>query len=1279
EHGAEKLGKTIGEDAGKAVKGLYHDTGTRLKKVAENHVENDAKHAAELEKILKGGKDGEGMGPGFPSKGPGGNGGSAGSKPDLLNKALDDPRHHSVEPKNRACKEDPIDVASGQMLLEQTDLTLPGVLPLVLKRTHLSDYTFGTWFGPSWASTMDERIEVDIRNKAVWAREDGTLLVYDQLPTPQQPEVLPLEGPRIPLRRTSEVGSAHMEFATTDPRTGWTKYFARPGSEGWQLWLATIEDRNGNQIDIHRDGTGLPLSITHSGGYDVHLTADGDLGRITGLSLRTGPDADDTVQVMAYGYDRASGDLTEVVNSSGQPLRFDYDAERRITSWTNRNGSSYRYVHDHYGRVIQTIGPEGYLSGTFVYDSENRTTRWTDALGHVTLYQLNERGQIIAETDPLGRTTRQTVNAHGHVLTRTDPLGRTTEYTWDDQGNMLAVRRPDSSWTAMRYNELGLLVSVQRDDGSHAVQEFDDFGNRMSVTNAAGATTRFVYDDRGYLTAVIDPLGATTRVRCDEAGLPVETIDPQGAATLCERDAFGRQTAVTDPLGATVRLEWTMEGKLARRTGPDGAAESWTFDGDGNCLTHTDAMGAVSGFEYTHFNLQSASISSEGTRYEFEYDAELRLRKVINPQGLSWTYQYDPAGQLVEETDFDDRIVSYTYDAAGQLVTRTTPSGAVISFERDLLGRTVARDAAGFVTTYAYDATGGLIEARTPDAVLTLERDAVGRLVAETVNGRTQRYTYDGLGRRVSRTTPTGATSTWQYDAAGRRTELNSSGRIIKFDRDAAGQELTRRIGDSLILTHTYDPHGLLLSQDLTGPDSRRLQHRAYTYRADGHVIAIDDRLNGSRRYDLDPAGRITSVRSAGWTETYAYDQAGNQTEASWPASMPDQEATGARTYTGTRIHSAGGVRYEYDAAGRVSLRQKARLSSKPDTWRYDWDAEDRLTSVTTPDGTRWRYHYDPLGRRSAKQRLAADGSTVVEQVDFTWDGTTLCEQTTRFTGNDRAVSLTWDHYGTAPLTQRERIHGIDAPQEEIDARFFAVVTDIVGTPTELVDEQGTIAWRSRSTLWGGTAWNRDATAYTPLRFPGQYYDPETGLHYNYFRHYDPVSARYLTPDPLGLTPAPNPVAYVTNPLHGIDPLGLAELPLGEKGNPFPDRASAERAAFDMAGVNYDRVPDFEWEIGDDVRRKGQDFYVYDPEPTHWGNMRQFETPQGSRVVVEHTHDPAGSHFHVGEPKHGSDRTGVNFGWASKYPSDENFERYGKVNKPGGDHHLFYKGGEVCP
>lgn len=84
------------------------------------------------------------------------------------------------------------------------------------------------------------------------------------------------------------------------------------------------------------------------------------------------------------------------------------------------------------------------------------------------------------------------------------------------------------------------------------------------------------------------------------------------------------------------------------------------------------------------------------------------------------------------------------------------------------------------------------------------------------------------------------------------------------------------------------------------------------------------------------------------------------------------------------------------------------------------------------------------------------------------------------------------------------------------------------------------IAWRARSTLWGSTTWTRDATAYTPLRFPGQYFDPESGLHHNYFRTYDPETARYLTPDPLGLTPAPNPATYVKNPHTWSDPLGLA-------------------------------------------------------------------------------------------------------------------------------------------
>ena len=97
--------------------------------------------------------------------------------------------------------------------------------------------------------------------------------------------------------------------------------------------------------------------------------------------------------------------------------------------------------------------------------------------------------------------------------------------------------------------------------------------------------------------------------------------------------------------------------------------------------------------------------------------------------------------------------------------------------------------------------------------------------------------------------------------------------------------------------------------------------------------------------------------------------------------------------------------------------------------------------------------------------------------MDFTWDGAVLCEQTT--TGG---ITLTWDHQGFVPLIQRERKQLSDT---EVDERFFAVVTDLIGTPTALLDEQGHTAARTRTTLWGFTAWSADSTAHAPSGFPG--------------------------------------------------------------------------------------------------------------------------------------------------------------------------------------------------
>jgi RHS repeat-associated protein len=218
-------------------------------------------------------------------------------------------------------------------------------------------------------------------------------------------------------------------------------------------------------------------------------------------------------------------------------------------------------------------------------------------------------------------------------------------------------------------------------------------------------------------------------------------------------------------------------------------------------------------------------------------------------------------------------------------------------------------------------------------------------------------------------------------------------------------------------------------------------------------------------------------------------------------------------------------------------------LSRKPETWQYSWDADDRLVAVTTPDGTVWRYRYDPLGRRIAKQHLDADGH-ITEQTELTWDGATLAEQATvpgPAGGQAQEGEVTtWEYQpGTfSPLIQAERPMFREAAQQEIDQRFYAIVTDLIGAPSELTAPDGTLAGYQQRTLWGATLWHPSG-ASTPLRFPGQYADPETGLHYNHHRYYDPATGRYLSPDPLGLAPAPNPHTYVFNPTLLTDPLGL--------------------------------------------------------------------------------------------------------------------------------------------
>ncbi|MFJ3618937.1 RHS repeat-associated core domain-containing protein [Streptomyces iakyrus] len=1054
-----------------------------------------------------------------------------------LRREADDALAKSKPVEGRCKGGDPVDMVSGEMLMEHTDVELPGLLPLIVRRTHLSTYASGQWFGPSWASTLDERLGLDSAG-ALFATEDGMVLVYP-VPVPGE-SVLPLEGPRWPLDWDGEPGAP---IRITNPATGRTRHFAptaQPPSatEGFTLPLVAVTDRNGHRMDIDRDERGVPVAVRHSGGYHLHILTDGT--RITQLRLRDPETGSGGVTLLRYGYD-TEGHLTEIYNSSGLPYRLTYDDRGRVTSWTDRKGSWYRYTYDDQDRCIRGEGAEGFLDCVISYDTDARETRYTNALGHTTVHRYNEFLQRTEMIDPSGRAVRTAWDRYNRMLSYSDALGHTTTFTYDSRGNLSAITRPDGLRTTAEYDDLGLPVRLVEADGAVWEQHFDRCGNRLRIVDPSGNSRQYSYDERGRSTAVTDGLGHVTRIECNAAGLSIRETDALGHTTHAERDAFGRVVRVVDAEGRAESMGWTVEGRPAWRLAADGSRESWEWDGEGDLVAHTDQLGRRSLIETGHFHQPTSRIDRNGSEYRFTYDAEVNLTEVLNPRGQRWKYEYDSTNRLVAETDFEGRSLTYSYDAAGRLACRTDGDGQETVFLRDELGRMVEQRTGDQVSRFAYDPAGRLVRAVSDTSTLECAYNSSGRLVREVLDGAETTYAYDALGRRTERRTPSGITSTWSYDAVGRPASLHAAGQTVTFGFDALGRERVREFGSFASLSQDWDERGRLVGQELHGNGTRGralLQNRTYTYRPDGLLSGIDELTTGHRRFDLDAVGRVTAVHALDWTENYAYDALGNIQESTAPSSG-DRPTT--RDYDGTRLRRSGRTSYQYDQRGRPVRAVKRLLNGQKRIASYAWDAQDRLTAAVTPDGDHWHYRYDPTGRRCAKVRLDAEGS-VAEETRFTWDGTRLAEQV-----NGSGEALTWDYFsGThRPLTQIRR--GADG------VRFHGVVTDTVGAPTELVDDEGAVAWHRRTELWGRELEPRPADvgsgvpADCPLRFPGQYADAETGWNYNHARYYDPENGRYLTPDPLGLAPQPNHYGYVPNPFSFIDPLGLAQ-PRGGNG-----------------------------------------------------------------------------------------------------------------------------------
>ncbi|HET6285003.1 MAG TPA: RHS repeat-associated core domain-containing protein, partial [Polyangia bacterium] len=318
---------------------------------------------------------------------------------------------------------------------------------------------------------------------------------------------------------------------------------------------------------------------------------------------------------------------------------------------------------------------------------------------------------------------------------------------------------------------------------------------------------------------------------------------------------------------------------------------------------------------------------------------------------------------------------------------------------------------------------------------------------------------------------------------------------------------------------------------------------REYEYDAGGRPSAIVDSRRGRTVMRHDCYGQLVALaRSDEPPEVYTHDVAGNRLAEGRLTSNAPREAVfgpgiGAvnpmRALTADQVEVTGqfvrergnrivrverrglSLMYTYDPAGYVIAKRVVLADGAVQEWRFTWNSHGRLVALTCPDGKVWRYEYDAAGRRLRKR--GPDG----QEIRYVWQGARVL-----YVLRDGVRQSTWV---SEP--------GSGLPVMWADDRPHFILTDVVGTPTEVVNTQGSLEWQSAPRPWGDPAPEEGAP---PPQLFGQWHDDESGLNYNVYRYYDPDLGRYISPDPIGIRGGLNEYVGVTSPFFGLDPLGLA-------------------------------------------------------------------------------------------------------------------------------------------
>ncbi len=830
--------------------------------------------------------------------------------------------------------------------------------------------------------------------------------------------------------------------------------------------------------------------------------------------------ADGTVKLISLDssydlYDSQSR-LISVVDRNGNTINYQYSGQGILSRVADTNGRFLDFSHNSAGR-ISSITDHAARIWSYSYDVDGSLVSVTDPLGGIMNYQYqgyspvgdaNAYYQLTRITDPDNVVVSKITYNAARVRTYTE--GENT-YTYSyDTANRIATKRDSvgSVWRS-KYNQDGLYIEKTDPLNRTVVYQRDSNGLVTGITDALGNQFDTTFDSLGRITSSTDPLDRKTLWEYTENDLwPIKLTSPSGRITTLEYDINSKlPIKIIDTSGAVTKMEYSSQGDL---------------------IVLIDAAGGRAEASYTNTGLLSQFRDPLGRITQFEYDSLGRLVKITNPAGETQQIAYDVLNRVIMQADGLNQVTTFRYDSAGRLSSVTDANNNISQYSYDIFGRIASVTEAGIAHSYTYNGNNTIASLTIGDTTTTLSYNSKQQLISQSIGSVSLSYNYDPNGRVTEINSNVGAIATvaYKYDAVGQRIretqgtrsidlEYNTEGELIsyaqagntyKFQSDQLGQ-LAKLITPTGEYQLTYDSRGLLTQLQL--PNG--MQHM-FIYDVASQLKAQDYSQSGGRSYDYqyDLVGRLTQATGDS-TRQYSYDASSRLASAS---------------------HDNINYNYSYDPVGNRTENNQTYISvnrlGEDATYIYSYDTQGNLTrKIDKVTGARSEYGYNSLNQLIVFNNYL-DGISLIADVTASYTYDAIGRRVQKMV-NGEITEYQWLGYELIGEYQNSLLrktysfaYGYAPIEFTVGGNTYSVHADHLDSPRYLTNQSGKIVWQNLPSPYGVSKVNDDPDGdgnkiNFNVRFPGQYFDQETGLHYNYFRYYDSTTGRYITSDPIGL------------------------------------------------------------------------------------------------------------------------------------------------------------------